>query len=289
MTSVHPGSLEPRPQPLAERIVHAQWGPIVAGAIAAAALALVLHSFALAIGLAVSSTAPTWRDASIALVVLSGLYVILAALAAYGLGGYVAGLLRSRATPAAPDEVEFRDGMHGLLVWALATLLVAVIGLATAQSLSRLAAPSGGAAGASTSVGGENLIAYDLDRLFRAERRPNADLDYPRAEAARILLTTSSHRGMLPEDRTYLVRLVAAQTGLSQPDAERRVDDVAARAKENIARARKSAVILAFTAGAAALLGAAAAWFAACAGGRVRDGELSPHMLWDWGRPVRRS
>ena len=164
--------------------MHAQWGPIVAGAIAAAALALVLHSFALAIRLAVSWTAPTWRDASITLVVLSGLYVILAALAAYGLGGYVAGLLRSRATPAAPDDVEFRDGMHGLLVWALATLLVAVIGLATAQSLSRLAAPSGGAAGVSTSVGGENLIAYDLDRLFRAERRPNADLDYPRAEAA---------------------------------------------------------------------------------------------------------
>ena len=35
-------------------------------------------------------------------------------------------------------------------------------------------------------------------------------------------------------------------------------------------RARRSAVILVFTAGAAALLGAAAAWFAACAGGRVR-------------------
>jgi hypothetical protein len=149
--------------------------------------------------------------------------------------------------------------------------------------------PSGGSAGASTSVGGENLIAYELDRLFRAERRPNTDLDYPRAEAARILLTTASHRGMLPEDRTYLVRLVAAQTGLAQPDAERRVDDVAARAKENIARARKSAVILAFTAGAAALLGAAAAWFAACAGGRVRDGELSPPALWDWRRSGRRT
>ena len=149
--------------------------------------------------------------------------------------------------------------------------------------------PSGGSAGLSTSVAGENLIAYELDRLFRAERRPNADLDYPRAEAARILLTTASHRGMLPEDRTYLVRLVAAQTGLSQPDAERRVDDVAARAKENIARARKSAVIFAFTAGAAALLGAAAAWFAACAGGRVRDGELSSHGLWDWRRSGRRS
>jgi hypothetical protein len=197
MTSAYPGpgpkdprpTPDPRPVSLVERILYPEWGPIVAGAIAAAALALVLHAFALAIGLSVSSTAPTWRDASFALVLLSGLYVLLAALASYGLGGYVAGLMRARATSR--EEADLRDGLHGLLVWALATLLTAVIGLATAQSLARLAAPSGGQAGPSTSVGGENLIAYDLDRLFRAERRPNADLDYPRAEAARILLTTS--------------------------------------------------------------------------------------------------
>jgi len=112
---------------------------------------------------------------------------------------------------------------------------------------------------------------------------PNGDLDYARAEAARVLLTVSSHRGMQPEDRAYLVRLTAAYTGLAQPDAERRVDEAVAHAKENISRARRSAVI-----GAAAMLGAAASWFAACAGGRVRDGEVSPHALLDWGKPVRR-
>src|SRR5829696_10565062 len=91
------------------------WGPVIAGALTAAALAFVLHSFAAAIGLAVSSTAPTWRDASIALWVLSGLYLILVALAAYGFGGYVAGRMRSRwAAVVTPDEVEFRDGGHGL-------------------------------------------------------------------------------------------------------------------------------------------------------------------------------
>ena len=87
----------------------------------------------------------------------------------------------------------------------------------------------------------------------------------------------------------YLVRLTAANTGLAAPDAERRVDEVTARAKESISRARRSAVILAFPAGAAALLGAAAAWFAACAGGRVRDGEAAPPALLDWGRPLRRT
>src|SRR6266542_5680325 len=185
-----------RPVSLVEQILYPEWGPIIAGSIAAAALALVLHAFALAIGLSVNSTAPTWRDASFALVLLSGLYVLLAALASYGLGGYVAGLMRARATSR--EDADLRDGLHGLLVWALATLLTAVIGLATAQSLARLAAPSGGQAGFSTSVAGENLIAYDLDRLFRAERRPNTDLEYPRAEAARIMLTTSSLRFINP-------------------------------------------------------------------------------------------
>ena len=276
MTATYPGPgpAEPRPvpdtraAPWAERFHYPEWGPIIAGAIAAAALLLVLQAFALAIGLSVSSTAPTWRDASFALVLLSGLYILLAAIAAYGLGGYLAGLMRVR--PAAPEDTDVRDGMHGLLAWALATLLIAVIGLATAQSLTRLAAPSGAQAGASSSVGGENLIAFDLD--------------YPRAEAARILLTTAGHSGLQPEDRIYLIRLTAAVAGIDGGDAQRRVDEVAARARDNISRARRSAVILAFFAGSAAIVGAAVAWFAACAGGRVRDGE-EPHTLVHWGRP----
>jgi hypothetical protein len=294
MTSAYPGPVadprltsEQRSVSLVERVLYPEWGPIVAGGIGAAALALVLHAFAVAIGLSVSSAAPTWRDASFALVLLSGLYVILSALTSYGLGGYLAGLMRTRQ--AFREDVDLRDGLHGLLVWALATLLTAIIGFAAAQSLTRLAAPSGGQAEPSASVGGENLIASDLDRLFRAERRPNAALDYPRAEAARILLTTSSHRGMQPDDRAYLVRLAVANTGLAQPDAERRVDEVAGRVKENISRARRSAVIVAFSAGAAALLGAAASWFAACAGGRLRDGEPAPHAIFDWGKPIRQT
>jgi hypothetical protein len=280
-------STDMRATTLPERTsLYVQWGPIIAGAIAAAALALVLHSFAAAIGIAVSSTAPTWRDSSVALWILSGLYLILAALASYGLGGYIAGRMRSPLNAAPVDEVEVRDGGHGLLVWALATLLTGLLVILGSQAVTRLAAPSGGASGPATSVAGENIIAYDLDRLFRAERRPpDGDLTYARAEAARILLTASSHRGMLPEDRTYLVRLTASRTGLSAPDAERRVDDVIARARDNIARARRSTVILAFMAGAAAMLGAAAAWFAACAGGRHRDGAPAPSMKWTLSGP----
>ena len=262
-------------------VAYVQWGPVLAGAATAAALASVLHAFAGAIGLAVTSTAPTWRDASIALWFLSGLYLVLVALAAYGLGGYMAGRLRARLTPAAaPDEVEFRDGVHGLLTWAVATLVTVLLLLMVASASTRLAAPSGGAAGPSTSVGGENIIALDVDRLLRGERRAgDADIVQTRAEAARVLLTSSSHSGVAAEDRTFLVRLVAARTGLAPPDAERRVDAAIASARQNIARARRSTVIMAFMAGAAALLGAAAAWFAAGVGGKHRD-ENAPSIRW---------
>jgi hypothetical protein len=265
-----------------------QWSAIIAGALAAAALAFVFHAFAAAIGISLSSTAPTWRDASFAMILLSGLYLVLVALVTYGFGAFVSARLHAAPGTIAEEDVEFRDGMHGLVVWALATLLSGLVGIALVQATPRLVAPSAG--GPSTSVAGENIIAYDLDRLFRSDRRPqgSGNIDYPRAEASRILLTASSHRGLQPDDRTYLVRLVSATTGLGQPEAERRVDSVVTLARENISRARRSAVILGFMVGAAALVGAVAAWFAACAGGRQRDGRETLHPLWDWQRPVTR-
>jgi hypothetical protein len=276
--------LSPRPVSappgIATTSLYIQWGPVIAGALTAAALASVLHAFAAAIGLAVSSTAPTWRDTSMALVLLSGLYLVIVALAAYALGGYVAGRLRAGLPTATADEIDFRDGVHGLLVWSLATLLTALFLLMASSATTRLAAPSGGAAGPSTSVAGENTVALDLDRLLRGERRAGeADIPQTRAEAARILLTSSSHSGVAAEDRAYLIRLVAARTGLTPPDAERRVDTAIANARDNIARARRATVILAFMAGAAALLGAAAAWFAAGVGGEHRD-QNAPSMRW---------
>jgi hypothetical protein len=216
-------------------------------------------------------------------VLLTGLYLLLAALASYSFGAYIAARLRARTVGTHDRAVEFRDGMHGLIVWALATLLTAFMLIMAVQALPRLAAPSGASAGPSASVAGENIIAYDLDRLFRSERRPQGvDLSQVRSEAARILLTTSSHSGMTTEDRAYLVRLVSAVTGLSQAEADRRVTEVAATAKQNIDRARRTAVILAFFAGSVALIGALAAWYAACAGGRHRDLVVAIPEILDW-------
>lgn len=179
------------------------WKAAFGGAVVGVGVAAVLDAFGAAIGLAVSSAAPTWRDASFALAFLSGLYLILAALVSYGVGGYVAARLRPPVLLLA-DQRELRDGYCGLTVWGLMTVASVILLALAAAAVPRLAAPSGSGNGPAASVAGENIIAFDLDRLFRDMRPTRAPLNisYERAEAARILLTTSSHRGMLPDDRS---------------------------------------------------------------------------------------
>jgi len=251
-----------------------QWGPIIAGALVAAALSLVLITFGSAIGFGVLSSSPTWRDASPALTVASGIYLLLTALVSFGLGGYLAGRLRERWHPTAHSNVvEFRDGVHGVLCWAIAAV---VSGLVIAASVAGVASKVVGPATSPTATAGEPLIAYELDRLFRADRHPpQADLNYSRAEAGRILLAASGRQGITPDDRASLVRIVAADTGTTPPDAERRVDTAITAATTAVHKARRSAVILGFCTAASLLAGAVAAWYGACAGGRHRTS--SPH------------
>ena len=84
---------------------------------------------------------------------------------------------------------------------------------------------------------------------------------------------------MSSEDRAYLVQMVSATTGLTGPDAERRVDTAISNSQTAIARSRRSSVILAFSVAAALLLGAVVSWAAASAGGRHRDGAPIPNWL----------
>lgn len=268
-------NLDSAAAPLTAEPRYLQWTPVIAGALGATALSLILVTFAAAVGLGVSSAAPTWRDASVALWILSGIFLILQAVLSFAFGGYIAGRLRFPLAAGPADDVDTRDGLHGLAVWALAVVLGGVLaGLVGAATMNR-SAPS-----SATTSAAEPLLSYELDRLYRAARRaPNADIRSDRAEAGRILLTTSSHDGLSADDRTYLIQQVAAATGLAAPDAERRVDNVVATAKTAIARSRRSTIILAFSLATALLLGSVAAWAAACAGGRHRDGAPLPEWM----------
>jgi hypothetical protein len=251
-----------------------QWTPIVAGAFTACAVSSIMLAFATTVGLGVSSAAPTWRDASVALWVLSGIYLILQALVSFGCGGYLAGRCRTPYGAPVADETERRDGLHGVASWALAVLLIVAL-----TALVTLGASKPTALTRPASTTEPAVLSYEIDHLFRSARRPpNADITELRAEAGRILMTSSSHSGVSSDDRTYLVQLVTATTGLAGPDAERRVDSVIADSKSAIARTRAATVVLAFSVATALLFGAVAAWAGAEAGGRHRDGE----PLSDW-------
>ena len=250
------------------------WGPAFAGAVVAAAVSFVLMTFASAVGLMVVSPSPTWRDTSVWLAVLSGFWIIVVTVGSFALGGYLAGRVRS-TWKASADEVEFRDGAHGLLVWALGVVMGAALLWATASAWTAVNAAT---SAPRESAGAPGFLAYELDRLFRSERRLDPVSPDVRAEASRILMKGLGRQELPSEDRTHLNRLVAGATGLPPPDAERRVVQVLAEARNAASQARRSAIILGFAAAAALAVAAAAAWFAAGFGGRHRDGEFAPPL-----------
>lgn len=163
------------------------WGAILAGAIAAAALSLVL--LILGIGLGLSSVSPwsfdgvskeTFGWGSIA-------WLTFTALAASGLGGYLAGRLRTKWTRLHGDETYFRDTAHGFVSWAVATLLTAglltsAIGGILGAGVKTVGAAAGGAAstagvaaaGAGTVAMGseEGDLNYWVDSFFRTTAAP---------------------------------------------------------------------------------------------------------------------
>jgi hypothetical protein len=273
-----PAAPGPIPTP-AGPLSYIHWGPGIAGAIVAAATSFVLMGFASSVGLMVTSPSPTWRDASLWLVILSGFWIVVVAVGSFALGGYLAGRVRS-TWRASEHEIEFRDGVHGLIAWAIGVMLGAALLALTATTFTagNAASPPRDTAGA------PSFLAYELDRLFR----PEAAGPELRAEAGRIIMRALGRTELPTEDRAQLVRITSSVSGLAPPDAERRVTQVLTDARAAASQARKSAVILGFCLAAALAAAAAAAWMAAGAGGKHRDGEFAPPLRFG-GAAVRRT
>ncbi len=252
------------------------WGAIAAGAVAAAAFSLFLVELAAGLGLSVVSPWANSGASSTTVKIGGAVALILMSVMASALGGYLAGRLRTKWVGLHTDEVHFRDTAHGLLAWAFATILSAsILAGAVASMVGGAASIAGNAAqGAAANPGlVPDKNAYSVDMLFRSDR-PAApgDTSASTAEAGRILSRALIPGGSLSAgDRTYLAQIVSARTGLSQADAEKRVNDVITQAQTAADDARKAAAKLALLMAAALLAGALAAAFAAAEGGRERD------------------
>ena len=272
------------------------WGAIFAGAAGAAALSLIL--VLLGFGLGFSAVSP-WAGSGISAKgfgISTIVWLAFTQIVASGLGGYIAGRLRVKWSNMHGDEVYFRDTAHGFLAWAVATLVTATLVVGSVSSIVSGGVQAGasvasGAASAMTQAAGSNSnsnssgedYGYFVDILFRDDRPAAVSDDAARGSVTRIFVHTLSNDGQLAaEDRTYLSQLVAQRTNLSQADAERRVDEVVAKARKAVDDAKLAAKQAADTTRKVAawsslwmfvtlLCGAFFASFAATFGGRRRD------------------
>jgi hypothetical protein len=260
------------------------WAAIFAGAFVAAASSLVLVSLGSGFGLASISPWPNSGASVTTFTAMTAVWLIVVQWFASGLGGYLAGRLRTKWAGTHTHEVFFRDTAHGFITWAVATILV--VGFLASAASSAL---SGGiragatvAAGASqgTTTAAAQIAPYDIDMLFRssgADSNTNNGAD-SRAEAARILANGIASADVPTTDRTYLANLVSARAGISQEDAQKRVDAAIARAKAADVKARQAADAARKAASEATiftalsmLVGAFIACIAAALGGQRRD------------------
>jgi hypothetical protein len=252
------------------------WAAVAAGAAAAAALTLVLVAFGAGMGFSAVSPWSNAGPSATTFKVATGIYLCVAAMLASTLGGYLAGRLRTKWTGLRTDEVVFRDTAHGFLAWGFATIVTAaVLGSAMSSIVGGAASGAVQTAGSTARSDGGN---YFVDALFRSDApatQASADPAAQRAEAGRIFANALRAGSLSPPDRSYLAKLVAARTGLSQADAEKRVDEVAASARQALDAARRAAAQLALWLAASMFIGAFAASLAAIEGGQLRDG------VWD--------
>ena len=304
MTAYRGTSVDPTRIATPESSVSAvTWPAIFAGAFVAAAASIVL--VALGSGLGLASVSP-WRDSGASatgVAWMTAVWFIVVQWLSSGVGGYLAGRLRTKWANTHTHEVFFRDTAHGFITWAVATVIVAgFLASAVGSAISggaQMAATvgSGAAAGAATAATqgargtgstsstsaampqASTFATYDMDLLFRSTQATStASTTDARAEAARILANGVETGDVPTTDRAYLAELVASRTGVSAEEAQKRVDNAIAQAKAADVKARaaadkarKAAAETSIFTALSMLVGAFIACIAAALGGQRRD------------------
>lgn len=262
------------------------WSAVVAGAVLAAALSFVLLTFGAAIGLSATSPwpnsgLPTWIIASLAV-----FWVMTQQIGAFLAGGYVAGRVRSRPSDARTDEVDFRDGLHGGLVWAVGIVIGAALALAASGALVRTGAEIGTKAAASVASTADPM-ELALDAMLRpaAGGAPAGRAEDSRVELSRILASSVATGPLSDQNRAYLVQRVSQLTGLAPKETEVRVNEALNATRRAADRARRAAVLTGFVTAASLVISLGAAWWAAVKGGQHQDNATPARLNLGQRRP----
>ncbi len=272
------------------------WGPVILGALGAAAMSIVLLAFGSALGLSVVSPYPYAGISAKGAAIAAAVYLALVMVASFAAGGYIAGRMRTPWRTTDEVETHFRDGAHGFGVWSLGVLLGAALAasgvgaVVSAAGKATTAIAAAGTAGAASNPALGQLSLrptdYAIDRLLApapagtpapaapapaaagtdatagaAAVRANPVATRSRADLeapiARVFAAGLTNPQLDARDRTYLARIVSEQTGMPQADAEKRVDETYADLKAAEQKARDAAEAARKTAIIAAFLAAA--------------------------------
>ena len=204
------------------------WAAIIAGAVAATAATVILLVLGTGVGLSIIS--PWYRaGASAATVGVSAVvWLVVVQWISSGLGGFLAGRLRTKWVGVHTHEVFFRDTAHGFLAWSLATVAGALVfASVTASGVSGVAKGTSDVAAATSRAaqadvqnghaGAGDRSAYFVDTMFRSANSADGDKADSPAEATRILVRSIQDGRVVlsPADKAYMAQMVAARTGLS--------------------------------------------------------------------------
>ena len=263
------------------------WGAIICGAITAVTITVIMLTLGSGLGLA--SVSP-WDNTGLGLAsftIAAAIWMVITQWMASGVGGYVAGRLRSRSINRIHgDEIFFRDTAHGLITWSLATLVMvcflssAVTNIASGGAKAATAVTAAAAAGAGSEAAKNmdtNYTGYYVDSLFRSNVKVTST-EETKAETARILVKAAAGDSVTESDRNRLKQLVMIETGMSEPEAAARTNEVLAdidavktTAKQVADNAREAASMLAIFTAISMFVGAFIAIAAAAYGGIQRE------------------
>ena len=236
---------------------YVEWSAVLAGTVLAAALSFVLLTFGAAIGLSLASPWPNCGLPTRLVASQADFWTMAQQIGAVMVGGHVAGRMRMRWHEAG-HEAEFRAGLHGALVWALGVLISTLLVFTTAGAAACTGADLAGRA-AGSAASSSNLLDTALEAMLRpasttqaaapAERPQRANrarTDETRAEMSRLLASSFTQTTIAPQKRTQLAQLLAQRSGISQEEAERRVDEAAIAARAAADKAPHAAILTPF-------------------------------------------
>ena len=144
------------------------WAAVIAGGVTAAAVAIILLLLGSGLGLASISPWAGRGMSAASFTVFAAIWLIIVQWVASGLGGYMAGRLRTKWVAVHTDEVLFRDTAHGFLSWALGLLVTTMVLAAASGNVVSNGTQLAAQAASNTNIANR----YYVDLLFRQNANP---------------------------------------------------------------------------------------------------------------------